>query len=584
METQKGTQKHGKVKVKKSTIWQTASFVLGALLLISILTDGFSFGPSVGSLIDDVNTLLTKEKSESVKTTLQSVRDELTGLEASMEPEETPEPEITGNTAVKLDFYVMSQCPFGTQVVDAIQPVVEQLGDLLDFSMYFIANDNGDGTFRSLHGEPEVKGDIVQLCAAKHNPKKYLDMIVCQNKNAGQIPDNWEQCAQDAGLDVGNIRSCYEGEEGKGLLSDSIKETNKVGATGSPTIYLNGASYTGGRQTTQFLQAICNELSEKPEPCLNLPEAVKVNLIILNDKRCAECDVSSLTGQLKSLFPGLQIESHDYGDAKGKQLFEETGVKLLPALLFDETVEDGEGYTNVQRYLAPAGKYQSLRIGAAFDPTAEICDNEKDDTGNGLIDCQDPSCQATLECREETPQKLDLFVMSQCPFGTQALDSMKEVLDNFGDEIDFNVHYIANDNGDGTFRSLHGQPEVDENIRELCAMNYYPDDYKYMEYVWCRNKDIQSTNWEQCAQEAGMSVTMLKNCFEGEEGKELLRKSIKLTNELGIGASPTWLANNRVQFSGVDAETVRKNYCASNPDLEGCENTLSTTATPAGNC
>jgi len=173
--------------------------------------------------------------------------------------------------------------------------------------------------------------------------------------------------------------------------------------------------------------------------------------------------------------------------------------------------------------------------------------------------------------------------MSQCPFGTQALDAMKEVLDNFGDQIDFQINFIANENPDGTFSALHGQSEVDENIRELCAIKYYPDDYKYMDYIWCRNKNIRSTEWESCATD-GIDENIIRACSEGVEGKQLHSENIKAANALGISASPTWMANNKYKFSGISAETVRSNLCENN-ELVNCDKTLSGDAgAPAGSC
>ena len=34
---------------------------------------------------------------------------------------------------------------------------------------------------------------------------------------------------------------------------------------------------------------------------------------------------------------------------------------------------------------------------------------------------------------------------------------------------------------------------------------------------------------------------------------------MKLANDLKVGASPTWMVNNKYMFSGLDAETVRVN-------------------------
>ncbi|MFH0977722.1 MAG: DsbA family protein [Candidatus Woesearchaeota archaeon] len=539
--------KHKKVHIKKSTMWMATSGVLAVLLVISIFTHGFRFEP----------------KPTDIKT-----------------------PTASSGETVKLDFYVMSQCPFGTQVVDAVKPTLDQLGSNVEFNLNFIATDKGDGTFSSMHGDNEVKGDIVQLCAAKHEPQKYMDMIVCQNKDAQQVATNWEQCAKDAGMAVDKIKTCFEGAEGKQLLTASIQNTNKVGATGSPTIYVNDKPYSGGRQGNDFLRALCNEFATKPAACSNIPAPVKVNAIILNDKRCKDCDTTGLVAQLKSLFPGLQVQEMDYADAQGKKLYGDLKLQLLPAILFDSTVQKGEGYATVQSYLETVGDYQNLRIGSSFDPKAEICDNGIDDDGNGQIDCKDTGCKGNMLCRANAPKKLDLFVMSQCPYGLQAMDAMKEVLTAFKGNMDFSLHYIADLQADGTFSSLHGQGEVDEDLREVCAIKYYPKDYKYMDYIWCRNKDIKNVDWQSCATSAGMSPSQIKTCAEGAEGKTLLTENLKLTNELQIGASPTWMANNKVQFSGIDAETVKTNYCQANPGLAGCEQTLTgTSATAAaGNC
>jgi len=79
---------------------------------------------------------------------------------------------------------------------------------------------------------------------------------------------------------------------------------------------------------------------------------------------------------------------------------------------------------------------------------------------------------------------------------------MKEVLDAFGKDIQFNINFIASAAGDG-FQSLHGQGEVDEDIRELCAITKYAKDMKYMDYIWCRNQDIKG-DWKKCTGDNGI--------------------------------------------------------------------------------
>jgi len=484
----------------------------------------------------------------------------------------------------------MSQCPFGTQVEKGIAPVLKKIGNNMDFQLNFIGNvdPNQSTGFSSMHGESEVLGNIWQLCAAKHYPEnyKYMDFILCQNQNMRAIPTNSESCAGKTGLDAAKLKACVEGAEGKALMGISVGRAKNRRATGSPTIFINNQRYSGGRTEGDFLRAICNGMKgSKPEACSNIPEPVKINTLVLTDSRCKQCNNSRLGKQLKGLFPGMVSTEHDYSKPAGKAKYAELtgkhGKVLLPAFFFDKTVEKGAGYARVKRYLKPYGAYMHLNIGAKWDPTSEICDNGSDDTGNGKVDCADPSCQSTLACRKEIPKKLDVFVMSQCPFGVKALNAMEEVLANFGDDVDFDIHFIADEdpNTPSGFKALHGEPEVMENIRELCAIKHYPKGRKYMQYILCRNKNYKSNDWRPCATN-GIDPAVIEKCSSGAEGKEFHRADIKMDKSLGFSASPTWLANNRYKFSGVDAETVKRNFCQRNPGTKNCDKKLS--GKPAG--
>lgn len=494
---------------------------------------------------------------------------------------------------VEFAMHVMSQCPFGVQVVNGFKPVKDKLGDAVDLKVYYIGDEPTPGTLTSMHGENEVKGDLQQVCLMKYEPVKWYDVVLCQNKNAREIPNNFDACATEAKIDAAKVKACFDGDEGKQLLSASFKVSKDKGARGSPTLFLAGEKYQGGRTEMDFLRGICGKYKEKPEACKSIPEPKKVAVTVISDARCKDCFPDRILGQLKNMFPGLEPKTVDYGTPEGKALYDslkDKGVKMLPAFLFAPVVTEDPGFQQVQRFIADAGEYKLLQIGAKFDPTAEICDNNADDDGNGKVDCQDDGCKGKIVCREAKNKQLDVFVMSQCPFGVKALNAMKEVADAFKDDgITFNINYIADELPDGSFKSLHGQPEADENIRELCAAKLYPQIdkatgmAKYMNYILCRNEDIRGTDWQKCAKD-GIDAKKMEACIAAD-GKKLHSENIKLAKELGIGASPTWLANNKFQFSGVAAEQIKKNFCAYNADLKGCAKTLSGDAKgPAGGC
>ncbi len=486
---------------------------------------------------------------------------------------------------VTVDFHIMSQCPFGVQVDNGIKPVLDKLGNAVKFNRHFIGQEK-DGQLSSMHGENEVKGNLLEICAAKVEPKKYLDLLFCMNKNYREIPNNFDACATEAKVDAAKIKSCADGDEGKKLLAASYALSKEKQASGSPTIMVNGERYKGGRTENDFLRNICGKYKpeNKPEACKSIPAPKKVDLTVLTDARCKNCVVDPIINQMKNIFPGMVEKKIDFGTPEGKALYETlkgTDAKLLPAFLFDKNVTEDAGFQQVQRWMIDINDKKMLRVGGKFDPTAEICDNTIDDTADGKIDCDDDTCKNNLVCRKEIKERLDLFVMSQCPYGTKALDAMKDVLKAFDNKIDFNVNYIATETEPGKFNALHGQPEVDENIRELCAAKYYGKNFKFMEYIWCRDQDIRSTEWQKCAVN-GIDPKKIEKCSTGDEGKKLHSENIKLANALEIGASPTWLANNKQKFSGISAPDIQKQYCTFNPGKKGCDKVIVPTAPAPG--
>ena len=587
-----GTDHHhsGGKKTQNSQGWQIATVVLAILFVASVFTGGFSNPNKLGVEAQDIGEALVS--AGVVEQT--NLANAVSVIEDTIVPEKTQETKTkttpTGDAVdnqLSVELYVMSQCPYGVQAEDTMFPAIQAIGEEnFDLQVDYISTPLGDGTFRSLHGQPETDGNIVQLCAKEVDETKFLDFVLCMNENPQAIPGNWESCATTLGLDKEAINTCFEGQEGIDLLTESATNAQEAGATGSPTIILDGARYSGGRGENDFKRAFCNAFEgERPAACSDIPEPTKFDVVVLNDERCADCQAAqaNLEGQLKGLFPGMQIQTVDYMSKEGKALYESTGAQFLPAFLFTDGVAQTDNYAQVQQYLQPAGEYTTLLIGASFDPTREICDNNIDDTGNGNVDCADSDCAESMACREEKTQQLQAFIMSDCPYGREAVKALKEVEDNFGEELDFEIHYIASEQGDG-FSSLHGQYEVDENIRQLCVLEHSPD--VWFDYVYCRSTNgVKNVDWNTCATQTGVDVDAVQTCFEGDEGANLLREDIKIANSLGISASPTWLANNRYQFSGIDAETVKSNYCAYNEKLAGCENVLtSTSAVPSGSC
>jgi len=141
---------------------------------------------------------------------------------------------------------------------------------------------------------------------------------------------------------------------------------------------------------------------------------------------------------------------------------------------------------------------------------------------------------------------LELFVMSYCPFGVQAEEKLIPIVKKFGESIDFKLQFIAQEKEELSlqditpFMSLHGYPEVAENIRQLLIAQEYPE--KYLDYILCRGKRLDKS-WENCAEKLGIDVERTQALFDAPEAEQLFRENIKRGAELGIRASPTILVD-----------------------------------------
>ncbi|MBN2111694.1 hypothetical protein JW707_01210 [Candidatus Woesearchaeota archaeon] len=297
-----------KIKLKKSTIWQLVSVVLAVALVYS-----FSSGCKSGSIVSSdeagektvdfiTNALLqgakqaeltgVEEESSMYKVSfaiegetypsyvskdgkllflqyidMDSALDEMS--QGSEDPQTTDVPK---SDKPKVELFVMSHCPYGTQIEKGMVPVANLLGDKIDFSVKFV--------YYAMHGKTELDEELLQHCIQKEEKGKYLDYLECFLADG-----DTETCVSEAGIDTASVDECVsETDEefsvsakyadqstwlsGRYPLFDVDKELNtKYGVGGSPYLVINGASPSTGRDSASLLNAVCAAFSNAPEEC-----------------------------------------------------------------------------------------------------------------------------------------------------------------------------------------------------------------------------------------------------------------------------------------------------------------------------
>lgn len=471
---------------------------------------------------------------------------------------------------VAVDLFVMSRCPAGVAAENILSNLKDVFGDRLSLNLYYIAetklSEEGELLFRSLRGSSEVGENIRQLLIAKYYPEKFLRYLNIRNQEIQR--DDWRSFVLAADIDPEIIAEKVESGEGAEMLAANIVEQEAGGRwrvvgeewtppRASPTIYINRRLYEGPVSCPSLAAAVNRALGEEELKLAYIPECFidpdcfregmigrcrgagtreawcefigysPVELIRVGSAEFEVADEKFLATLERSL-PGLKIREVDSYSSEGKELIGQLGLKFLPSYVFDRTIEEVENFQFLleNQAIEERGDYYPL-----------VLKNHREGV---FLD------------REMKPAELDIFVMSQCPFGPGVYTRLIEARDEGGvaPEIALNLHYIADveinpEDKSIAFHSLHGQPEAEEDMRQLCVMKYFPEGFS--DYLHLRNEEVNSTLWEKSALGAGVDPARILVCVY-REGKQLLLENAHLAKKLGISSSPSFLWENRYLF------------------------------------
>jgi glutaredoxin len=205
----------------------------------------------------------------------------------------------------------------------------------------------------------------------------------------------------------------------------------------------------------------------------------------------------------------------------------------------------------------------------------------------------------TLSAAKSDKPNIKFFVMSFCPFGQQAENALRPVVELLGTTIDAEPHFVIYSGyadgseaycmNNGTYCSMHGINELKEDVRQLCIWKYEKEKWwKYNAYVNenCTLNTI-TTCWEEAAEAVGIEKSKIKDCEE-KEALTLLAAETQLNEKYGVSGSPTVFINDILYNGARTPEAYKKAICAAfNVPPNACNKTITTTTstTPAsGGC
>jgi hypothetical protein len=294
--------------ILRSKPWVVSTFVLGILVLILLLgnvfhlTGGVISSAKMGDLalnFANNNLLSTAGTLESVKSVngLYQVNIEVSGdmiplyftkdgswigqgsglvsIVSEEEEEETIVTEIPKSDKPIVELFVMSYCPYGTQAEKGILPVVELLGDKIDFNLRFV--------YYVMHPtQGEVEENLREYCIQKEQESKLNTYLSCFLE-AGDS----SSCLTKAGVDKTKLNACVSKADKEFQVSENKADKTKwlsgnyplfnvdktlndlYNIAGSPTLIINGVQANSARDPSSYLDVVCQAFSDGnvPEEC-----------------------------------------------------------------------------------------------------------------------------------------------------------------------------------------------------------------------------------------------------------------------------------------------------------------------------
>lgn len=170
-----------------------------------------------------------------------------------------------------IELFVMSYCPYGTQIEKGILPALSALGNSVNFQLKFVDY--------SMHGPQELAENMNQYCIRKNEPQKLEAYLTCFLK-AGDSAG----CLTSAGINKQQLTSCVAATDAQYKITANANnninyqgsypsfpidqaDNVKYNVVGSPTLVINGQTVESQRDPASLLKTICSAFNSQPAAC-----------------------------------------------------------------------------------------------------------------------------------------------------------------------------------------------------------------------------------------------------------------------------------------------------------------------------
>ena len=166
---------------------------------------------------------------------------------------------VTKNNGPTMQVFIMSHCPYGTQIVKGVLPVWEKMGNVANIELRFVSY--------TMHGAQEDLDNSRIICIREEQNAKLLKYLNCFVSGDGSESSS-QDCISQIGIDKAKLESCVASRVSGYYDKDKALNT-QYDVQGSPTIILNGKEASiYPRDPQSIATALCEAFTgSKPSAC-----------------------------------------------------------------------------------------------------------------------------------------------------------------------------------------------------------------------------------------------------------------------------------------------------------------------------
>jgi len=265
-----------------------------------------------------------------------------------------------------------------------------------------------------------------------------------------------------------------------------------------------------------------------------------VNVKVVTDENCEACDPSDILVWSRRVMPTLNAQKVLFDSEEGKKIISENGVKLLPALIFSETVKETDFYDQAQILFTEKNGQLLMNLQElGIEPGKYIQSPEirEEDATFGNADAK---------------VKVVVFSDFQCSYCQAFHKSLREAMKESGDQVFFAMKQLS--------QEKDSQSEI-AVLASFCAQEQgkfweYADKLYADQAQWVNSGNSQV--FKNYASALRLNWKQFSDCLDQKKYQDKINKNIEDALSFGISGTPAIFVNNNFQTGAVGLVELEK--------------------------